>query len=112
MRVAKELVRETTGKEATQVELRKIAEVLEVVMLEGKIAAARTTVSSASPFLAEHLRRRLCNCSATQSLELESSARERSFHLSKNQRASSKEVVTLLLKGFPVPPNCTFICLI
>ena len=28
-------------------------------MLEGKIAAARTTVSSAGPFLAEHLRRRL-----------------------------------------------------
>jgi hypothetical protein len=58
-RIAKQLIREITGKEATQPELRKIAEVLEVVMLEGKIAAARTTVSSAGPFLAEHLRRRL-----------------------------------------------------
>jgi hypothetical protein len=58
-RTAKQLIREITGKEATQLELRKISEVLEVVLLEGKIAAARTTVSSAGPFLAEHLRRRL-----------------------------------------------------
>jgi hypothetical protein len=53
------LIVEVTGKEATATELDKFIEVVEVIMLEGKIAAARTTVSSAGPFLAEHLRRRL-----------------------------------------------------
>jgi hypothetical protein len=59
IRAAKKVIQEITGKEATQAELEKIVEVFEVISLEGKIAAARTTVSSAGPFLAEHLRRRL-----------------------------------------------------
>ena len=58
-RAARTLIKEITGKEATKAELEKMVEVMEVITLEGKIAAARTTVSSAGPFLAEHLRRRL-----------------------------------------------------
>ncbi|MBV9958442.1 MAG: hypothetical protein JO360_08475 [Acidobacteria bacterium] len=59
LRTVAKLIREVTGKEATRAELEKFGEVIEVIMLEGQIAAARTTVSSAGPFLAEHLRRRL-----------------------------------------------------
>lgn len=53
------LIKEVTGREVTSIEYGKIVEVIEVLTLEAKIAAARTTVSSAGPFLAEHLRRRL-----------------------------------------------------
>lgn len=59
VRAAAEMIEEVSGKEATRAEIAKIVEVLEVITLEGKIAAARTTVSSVGPFLAEHLRRRL-----------------------------------------------------
>jgi hypothetical protein len=59
VRSHKKMVEEITGREATQGEILKLIEVIEVITLEGKIAAARTTVSSAGPFLAEHLRRRL-----------------------------------------------------
>lgn len=58
-RELKKLIAEITGREATTSECSKMIEVIEVIGLEGKIAAARTTVSSAGPFLAEHLRRRL-----------------------------------------------------
>jgi hypothetical protein len=66
MRAAKSLIREITGKEASTLELEKLVEVIEVITLEGKIAAARTTVSSAGPFLAEHLRRRLFKKNKTE----------------------------------------------
>lgn len=59
LRALKKMIEEITGREATRVEYAKLVEVVEVLTLEGKIAAARTTVSSAGPFLAEHLRRRL-----------------------------------------------------
>ena len=59
LRALKKMIEEVTGKEATKAELGKIVEVIEVLTLEARIAAARTTVSSAGPFLAEHLRRRL-----------------------------------------------------
>jgi len=75
VRAAKKLIREITGKEATHAELGKIIEILEVVTLEGKIAATRTTVSSAGPFLAEHLRRRLFK-KDKQQMAVETSATE------------------------------------
>jgi hypothetical protein len=53
------MIVEVTGREATSLEYKKMVEVIEVLTLEAKIAAARTTVSSTGPFLAEHLRRRL-----------------------------------------------------
>ena len=59
VRELKKVIQEITGREATALECSKMIEVIEVIALEGKIAAARTTVSSAGPFLAEHLRRRL-----------------------------------------------------
>lgn len=58
-RALKSLIEKMTGREATQAELEKLVEVIEVIKMEGQIASARTTVSSAGPFLAEHLRRRL-----------------------------------------------------
>jgi hypothetical protein len=58
-RALNKLIEEITGREATRGEYGKLVELVEVLTLEGKIAAARTTVSSAGPFLAEHLRRRL-----------------------------------------------------
>jgi hypothetical protein len=58
-RALKKMIEEITGREATPGEYTKLVELIEVLTLEGKIAAARTTVSSAGPFLAEHLRRRL-----------------------------------------------------
>jgi hypothetical protein len=48
--------RELTGKNASA---EKWGEVWDVLVTEFKIAAGRTTVSSAPAFLAEHLRRRL-----------------------------------------------------
>ena len=59
VRATAKLIQEVTGKEATRADLDRFVEVIEVLTLEGRIAAARTTVSSAGPFLAEHLRRRL-----------------------------------------------------
>jgi hypothetical protein len=50
------VAKEITGKEVPVVQWR---EVIDVLVAELRIAAARTTVSSAPAFLAEHLRRRL-----------------------------------------------------
>lgn len=58
-RALEKMIEEVTGREATTGEYRKLLELIEVITLEAKIAAGRTTVSSAGPFLAEHLRRRL-----------------------------------------------------
>jgi hypothetical protein len=51
--------KELTGREPSQTEAARWAEVAEVLMTELKIAAGRTTISSVPAFLAEHLRRRL-----------------------------------------------------
>lgn len=51
--------REVTGKSPSAADSARWSEVGEVLATELKIAAARTTVSSAPAFLAEHLRRRL-----------------------------------------------------
>jgi hypothetical protein len=51
--------KEVTGREVTTAESERWCELGEVLSTELKIAAARTTVSSAPSFLAEHLRRRL-----------------------------------------------------
>jgi hypothetical protein len=51
--------KETTGRGLSPAERHRWAEVAEVLATELKIAAGRTTVSSAPSFLAEHLRRRL-----------------------------------------------------
>ena len=58
-RAFNELTKELTGKETDPGACAKWLEVVEVVATEAKIAAARTTVSSAPAFVAEHLRRRL-----------------------------------------------------
>jgi hypothetical protein len=50
---------EVTGRELSRAEAPRLTELAEVLVTELKIAAARTTVSSAPSFLAEHLRRRL-----------------------------------------------------
>ena len=55
----KECAREITGKYPTTNESARWEEVGDVLAVELKIAAARTTVSSIPSFLAEHLRRRL-----------------------------------------------------
>jgi hypothetical protein len=52
-------VKETTGRGLSPAERQRWAELAEVLATELKIAAGRTTVSSAPSFLAEHLRRRL-----------------------------------------------------
>jgi hypothetical protein len=64
-----------TGREASANEYRKLLELVEVLSLEAKIAAGRTTVSSAAPFLAEHLRRRLFKKDKEQ-MSVETSATE------------------------------------
>jgi hypothetical protein len=51
--------KEVTGKETQAVDRERWRELGELMVMELKIAAARTTVSSAPAFLAEHLRRRL-----------------------------------------------------
>lgn len=57
--VMNRVVKETTGRESSPVERQRWAELAEVLATELKIAAGRTTISSAPAFLAEHLRRRL-----------------------------------------------------
>ncbi|HEV2705432.1 MAG TPA: hypothetical protein VGV59_05880 [Pyrinomonadaceae bacterium] len=55
----KKAAKEVTGRESTGAEKQRWAELADVLITELKIAAGRTTVSSAPSFLAEHLRRRL-----------------------------------------------------
>ena len=55
----RESAREITGREPSAAEAAKWRELAEVLTTELRIAAGRTTVSSAPAFLAEHLRRRL-----------------------------------------------------
>lgn len=50
---------EITGKEPTAAEAERWGELAELLIMELKIAAGRTTVSSVPAFLTEHLRRRL-----------------------------------------------------
>lgn len=57
--MVKKTAKEITGKEPSKAEAARWAEVAEVLMMELRIAAGRTTVSSVPAFLAEHLRRRL-----------------------------------------------------
>jgi hypothetical protein len=58
--------REVTGKESTATEAGRWKEVAELLVTELKVAASRTTVTSAPAFLAEHLRRRLRKADAGQ----------------------------------------------
>lgn len=55
----REAIKEVTGKAPLLSERDRYRELGEVIAAEFRIAAARTTVSSAPSFLAEHLRRRL-----------------------------------------------------
>lgn len=55
----KQLTKEITGKELSPAESDRWRELADVLGVELKIAAARTTISSVPAFLAEHLRRRL-----------------------------------------------------
>lgn len=55
----RESAREITGRQPSAAESAKWRELAEVLVTELRIAAGRTTVSSAPAFLAEHLRRRL-----------------------------------------------------
>ena len=60
------LSREVTGRESTSSEAVRWKEVAELLVTELKVAASRTTVTSAPAFLAEHLRRRLRKADARQ----------------------------------------------
>lgn len=62
----KQAAEEVTGKGTTSAERDRWLEVAELLVTELRIAAARTTVSSAPAFLAEHLRRRLRKADARQ----------------------------------------------
>ena len=55
----KTVVKELTGKDPTPAERERYRELAQVLLIELRIAAGRTTVSSVPSFLAEHLRRRL-----------------------------------------------------
>lgn len=55
----RETSREITGKAPSAADRKRWEEVADVLMMELKIASARTSVSSVPSFLAEHLRRRL-----------------------------------------------------
>ena len=58
--------REVSGKEPSKSDAERWAEVAELLVTELKVAASRTTVTSAPAFLAEHLRRRLRKADARQ----------------------------------------------
>lgn len=58
--------REVSGKESTKADAERWAEVAELLVTELKVAASRTTVTSAPAFLAEHLRRCLRKTDARQ----------------------------------------------
>jgi hypothetical protein len=58
--------REVSGKEPSKADAERWAEVAELLVTELKVAASRTTVTSAPAFLAEHLRRRLRKADARQ----------------------------------------------
>lgn len=62
----KQATAEVTGKETALIERDQWSEVAELLVTELRVAAARTTVSSAPAFLAEHLRRRLRKADARQ----------------------------------------------
>jgi hypothetical protein len=62
----KQASKEVTGKESSTAEAARWKEVAELLTTELRIAAARTSVSSAPAFLAEHLRRRLRKADARQ----------------------------------------------
>jgi hypothetical protein len=59
LRRLKDAAREVTGKGTSAAEGARWSELGDLLIAELKIAAARTTVSSAPAFLTEHLRRRL-----------------------------------------------------
>lgn len=58
--------REVSGKDPSKADAERWAEVAELLVTELKVAASRTTVTSAPAFLAEHLRRRLRKADARQ----------------------------------------------
>lgn len=58
--------REVSGKEPAKADAERWAEVAELLVTELKVAATRTTITSAPAFLAEHLRRRLRKADARQ----------------------------------------------
>jgi hypothetical protein len=59
VRRLKEAAKDITGKETSKAENARWDELAELLVMELKIAAARTTVSNVPAFLTEHLRRRL-----------------------------------------------------
>jgi hypothetical protein len=62
----KQATKEVTGKGTIPADRDRWSEVAELLVTELRIAASRTTVSSAPAFLAEHLRRRLRKTDARQ----------------------------------------------
>jgi hypothetical protein len=58
--------REVSGKEPSRADAERWAEVAELLVTELKVAASRTSVTSAPAFLAEHLRRRLRKADSRQ----------------------------------------------
>ena len=66
VQLLKETAKEVTGRDPTGADADRWSEVAEILATELRIASARTSVSSAPAFLAEHLRRRLRKTDAKQ----------------------------------------------
>ena len=82
----KKATREVTGRDSLASEAQRWAELADVLVTELKIAAGRTTVSSAPAFLAEHLRRRLWKKEKRQiETETEAAAPTKKSELTKDQ---------------------------
>jgi hypothetical protein len=62
----KTVSQEVSGREPSKADAERWTEVAELLVTELKVAASRTTVTSAPAFLAEHLRRRLRKADARQ----------------------------------------------
>jgi hypothetical protein len=85
----KQASKEVTGKESSTAEAARWKEVAELLTTELRIAAARTSVSSAPAFLAEHLRRRLRKADARQ---IEREVRETSSGTASTATSSKAEL--------------------
>ena len=75
-----QITTELTGKSPTASEDAKWRELAEVLVVELRIAAGRTTVSSVPAFLAEHLRRRLWKVDKKRAIEIATVEPEQGIH--------------------------------
>lgn len=85
----KQAAKEVTGRELSPAERPRWAELADVLVKELRIAAGRTTVSSAPAFLAEHLRRRLWKVDKRQSVNQDRELPDQT--LKEQQQADTRE---------------------